>query len=76
MIAPLSPAAQAILQRANNAAEALPLHASPVMFSLAMIAAAIEALADQVAPEADPPQRDDATRRKILAIAAELRGAP
>ncbi len=55
-------------------------------------AAAIEALADQIVPAADLPQRsdfsdrsvyqwavdvhayDDATRRKILAIAAELRG--
>ena len=54
------------------------------------IAAALRAVADQVVPKSEPPQRsdfsdlsvyqwaadvhayDDATRRKILAIAAEL----
>ena len=78
----LSPKAQRVLQLANDAVEALPLDSSPVSFSLVLIAAALEAAADQ--PYEVPSwyrgddcqtYRDgaDAQRNRILAIAAELR---
>ena len=78
----LSPAAQRVLQLANDAVEALPLDSSPVSFSLVLIAAALEAAADQ--PYEVPSwyrgddcqtYRDgaDAQRNRILSIAAELK---
>jgi hypothetical protein len=78
----LSPAAQRVLQLANDAVEALPLDSSPVSFSLVLIAAALEAAADQ--PYEVPSwyrgddcqtYRDgaDAQRNQLLAIAAELK---
>jgi hypothetical protein len=44
----LSPKTQRVLQLANDAVDALPLDASPVSFSLVMIAAALRASADQL----------------------------
>jgi hypothetical protein len=78
----LSPAAQRVLQLANDAVEALPLDSSPVSFSLVLIAAALEAAADQ--PYEVPSwyrgddcqtYRDgaDAQRNRTLSIAAELK---
>ncbi len=85
---PLSPAAQAIINAAVVAGGGYG-RATPVLH--ARLAAALQAVADQVVPKSEPPQRsdfsdlsvyqwaadvhayDDATRRKILAIAAELK---
>ena len=78
----LSPAAQRVLQLANDAVEALPLDSSPVSFSLVLIAASLEAAADQLYEvpswyRGDDCQtyRDgaDAQRNRILSIAAELK---
>ena len=73
----LSPAAQAVLDAYRSS-----------HLSIDNLAAALEALADQVVPKEDPPadfldhavateidQRRN-TRAQILAIAAELRGHP
>ena len=73
----LSPAAQAVLDHFLADCEISARHG---------IAAAIEVLADQVVPEDDPKSfipgaprsfalQRRATRRDLLAIAAELRGA-
>ena len=64
---PLSPAAQAVLDAYNDAT-------SRVEPDLAVIAAALRAAADQVAP-APCFASDDAIRDAILAIADELEGA-
>ena len=81
----LSPKTQRVLQLANDAVEALPLDSSPVSFSLVLIAAALEALADQVVPDGPDPEallgpgfvfevkKQLKVRSEILAIAAELR---
>ena len=78
----LSPAAQAVLDACNDAVERLPLSSTPEHFSIALIAAALEAVADQVVPENANPvgdEHDDARlfqwmriRSQIRAIAAEL----
>jgi len=74
----LSPAAQAVLDAAMNTPEECPYEYD--------IAVALEAAADQVVPEDDPKSfvpgtprlfamQRRTTRRQLLAIAAELRGA-
>ena len=73
----LSPAAQAVLDAFNREARPEPHHQREA------IAAALEALADQVAPSdaADPRNylpvalECQRIRREILAIAAELEGS-
>lgn len=66
----------------NDAVELLPLTAKPEQFSIALIAAALRAAADQVAPEPQPLMHStaraeiQAIRAELLAIAAELQRMP
>ena len=79
MTAPLSPTAAAVLDACNDAVERLPLSSTPEQFSIALIAAALEAAADQVVPVPKLPYDSccdisaSAIRADFLAIAAELR---
>ena len=79
----LSPATQAVLDACNDAVERLPLSSTPEHFSIALIAAALRAAADQVVPQRRKPMYADSweesawtaeqdTRADLLAIAAEL----
>ena len=80
----LSPAALAVLYACNDAVERLPLSSTkPEQFSIALIAAALEAVADQVVPARTWPEeckdhldyfarKQVLIRNKLLAIAAEL----
>lgn len=81
----LSPAAQAVLDACNDAVERLPLSSTkPEQFSIALIAAALEAAADQVAPSNAMEPRNylpmaiecQRIRSELLDIAAELEARP
>jgi hypothetical protein len=80
---PLSPAAQAVMIACNDAVKRLPLNSPPEQFSIAMIAAALRAAADQVVPEVTREPHGNGfrwggwagiqgVRRDLLAIATEL----
>ena len=77
----LSSAAQAVMTACNDAVERLPLSSTkPEQFSIALIAAALRAAADQLMPLTKTPWGStlipiltaEESRNGLLAIAAEL----
>jgi hypothetical protein len=76
MTEPLSPVTRAVLNACNEAVEQLPLTAEPEQFSVAMIAAALRAAAEELQyrlflPGSDPMIVD---AKALFDLANELEG--